>query len=51
MKRSDINRILLNVDEMMRRHGFVLPLFADWTPEDFAAHAGEARHVIDARCG
>jgi len=51
MKRSEINAILADADEMMRRHGFVLPPFAYWTPEEFAANAPEARHVIDARCG
>lgn len=51
MKRSEINRILLDADEMIRRHGFVLPPFAYWTPDEFAGRATQARHVIDARCG
>ena len=51
MKRSRINAIMAEADEMIRRHGFVLPPFAGWTPEEFAARASEARHVIDARCG
>ncbi|SMX36843.1 D-lyxose/D-mannose family sugar isomerase [Maliponia aquimaris] len=51
MKRSHINAVMRQADEMIRRHGFVLPPFAQWTPEAFVAHAGEARHVIDARCG
>ena len=51
MKRSEINAIMAEADEMIRRHGFALPPFAYWTPEDFAAKAGEARHVIDARMG
>ena len=50
MKRSEINAILADADDMMRRHGFVLPPFAYWTPEEFAANASNARHVIDARC-
>ena len=51
MKRSEINRIIGEADALMRTHGFVLPPFAYWSPETFAARADEARHVIDARCG
>ena len=51
MKRSRINDIMAEADEMIRSYGFVLPPFARWTPEDFKARASEARHVIDARCG
>ena len=51
MKRSTINRIMAEADELIARHGFVLPPFARWTPDDFRARAGEARHVVDARCG
>ncbi|MEN3792231.1 D-lyxose/D-mannose family sugar isomerase [Fulvimarina sp. MAC3] len=51
MKRSDINRIMADAAEMIAAHGFVLPPFANWTPEDFKARKGEARHVIDSRCG
>ena len=51
MKRSEINDILLQADEMMRRFGFSLPPFAYWAPDEFATKAADARHVIDARCG
>ena len=51
MKRSRINRLLGEAEALIRRHGFALPPFADWSPETFRARAGEARHVIDARCG
>ncbi len=51
MKRSHINKIIAQADEMMRRFGFVLPPFAYWTPEAFRAQAASAAHVIDARCG
>ncbi len=51
MKRSRINEILGAADEMIRHYGFVLPPFAYWTPEEFAARKDDARHVIDARCG
>jgi len=51
MKRSEINAIMAQADDMMRRYGFALPPFAYWTPDEFKAKAGAARHVIDARCG
>ena len=51
MKRSRINAILRDAQDLVARHGFALPPFADWTPDTFRARAPEARHVIDARCG
>jgi len=51
MKRSEINAIMAQADDLMRRYGFALPPFAYWTPDEFKAKAGAARHVIDARCG
>ncbi|AXI45266.1 D-lyxose/D-mannose family sugar isomerase [Sulfitobacter sp. SK012] len=51
MKRSRINQIMAEADEMIRSYGFVLPPFANWTPEEFKEKADAARHVIDARCG
>lgn len=51
MKRSRINEIMAEANEMVRSHGFTLPPFAFWTPGEFKARAGYARHVIDARCG
>ncbi len=51
MKRSRINEIIAEADEMIRSFGFVLPPFAYWTPEEFKANADKARALIDARCG
>ncbi len=51
MKRSDINRIMAEADELIRRHGFALPPFAYWTPEAFKSKASDAGHIVDARCG
>ena len=47
MKRSRVNDIMAEADDMIRRHGFVLPPFAYWTPEEFKANAGAATRVID----
>ncbi len=51
MKRSRINDIIAQSDDMMRKHGFVLPPFAYWTPDEFKARKDAAKNVIDARCG
>jgi D-lyxose ketol-isomerase len=51
MKRSRINSIMAQADEMIRSHGFVLPPFAYWSPEEFKAKRDIAGNVIAARCG
>ena len=51
MKRSRVNAIIVEADAMIRHHGFVLPPFANWTPDELKARRETARHVIDARCG
>ncbi len=50
MKRSRVNEIMAEADEMIRRHGFVLPPFAYWTPEEFKSRT-DARRIVDARMG
>lgn len=50
MKRSRINQIMAEADEMIRRYGFTLPPFAYWTPEEFRARAPEGR-IVPARMG
>ena len=51
MKRSEINDIMAEADELIRAFGFTLPPFAYWSPDAFKTNAAAARHVIDARCG
>ncbi|MCP3969177.1 MAG: D-lyxose/D-mannose family sugar isomerase [Rhodobacteraceae bacterium] len=51
MKRSRINQIMTEADEMIRGHGFTLPPFAYWSPDEFRANRDVARNVIEARCG
>ncbi len=51
MKRSQINAIIAEADDFIRSFGFVLPPFAYWTPEEFAANKGIAQAVIDGRMG
>jgi len=51
MKRSRINAIIAESHALIRAHGFALPPFATWTPDEFVARRDDARHVIDSRCG
>lgn len=51
MKRSRINAIMAEADDMIRRHGFHLPPFAYWSPDAFKSNADRAANVISARCG
>ena len=51
MKRSEINVIMAEAGEMIRRYGFVLPPFAYWSPEEFVSNKDRVQNVIDARCG
>ncbi len=51
MKRSRINEIMAAADDMIRHHGFTLPPFAYWSPDEFRANADRAKRVIDARMG
>jgi D-lyxose ketol-isomerase len=50
MKRSRINEIMAEADTMIRRHGFVLPPFAYWRPDEFVENARGTR-VVEARMG
>ena len=52
MKRSRINQIMADADEMIRRYGFVLPPFAYWTPDQFRDRAArDAGRLVAGRCG
>ena len=51
MKRSRVNEIMARAEALIAKHGFVLPPFAWWSPEEFVARKDDARHVIDSRCG
>lgn len=51
MKRSRVNQIMAEADDMIRSFGFTLPQFAYWTPDEFKSRAKDARHLIESRCG
>ncbi len=50
MKRSTVNDIMQAADEVIRRHGFVLPPFAYWSPDQFKTRS-DARAIVDRRMG
>ncbi len=49
MKRSRINEIMAEAEEMIARHGFVLPPFARWSEAEF--RRPEAAAIVERRCG
>ena len=51
MRRSTINNIMAEADDMIQSYGFVLPPFARWTPTEFKTNAPVAKAIIDAACG
>ncbi len=51
MKRSRVNEIIRESEALIRSHGFVLPPFANWSPDEFKARKDEAKAIINARCG
>lgn len=51
MKRSRVNDIMANADELIRQHGFTLPGFAYWTPDAFVANRERASRIVQARMG
>ncbi|EFL88165.1 D-lyxose/D-mannose family sugar isomerase [Ahrensia sp. R2A130] len=51
MKRSRINAIIHDADAFIRSHGFVLPPFAYWSPDEMRARRAEIDGIVDARLG
>jgi D-lyxose ketol-isomerase len=50
MKRSRINAVMQAADEVIRRHGFTLPPFAYWSPDEFMART-DAGQIAARRLG
>lgn len=51
MKRSEINAIMRDADAFMKAHGFRLPPFAYWSPDDWASKGPEVREIVDRQLG
>ena len=48
MLRSEVNAIIEKSDAFMRQHGFVLPPFAYWSPDELKARVASG-HPVDPR--
>ena len=51
MKRSDINAIIREADDFIRAHGFHLPPFAHWTPDEWKTKGPEVREIAVRKLG
>lgn len=51
MKRSRVNEIMAEAEEMIAEFGFRLPPFAWWSPAEFRARLPQAQRVVEAQMG
>ena len=51
MKRSEINAIIRSADEFIRQHGFHLPSFAYWSPEEWRQKGPEVQEIVHNNLG
>jgi D-lyxose ketol-isomerase len=51
MKRSEINAIIRHADDFIRAHGFYLPPWAHWAPDEWRTKGPEVREIIDRKLG
>lgn len=51
MKRSEINKIIKEMEALLKEHGFKLPPFADWTPKDWQSKGHEYDEIRDTMLG
>jgi D-lyxose ketol-isomerase len=51
MRRSSVNEIMAAADDLIRSYGFILPPFANWSPNAFRSRKHIAQKIITARCG
>lgn len=51
MKRSEINRALKRMEQLVSQHGFALPPFCSWTPEEWQQKGSEYDEIRDNMLG
>ena len=51
MKRSEVNTIMQEADDFIRKSGFYLPPFAYWTPAQWRSKGDEAREIVENQLG
>lgn len=51
MKRSEINQVIRDMEQLIREHGFELPPFAKWTVEDWKEKDSAYDEIRDNKLG
>lgn len=51
MKRSRINQVIKDMESLIKAHGFEMPPFACWTPEDWHSTGHEYDEIRDNKLG
>lgn len=51
MKRSEINAIMSDALEFLQRMSFLLPPFAEWTPEQWRQKGPEVSEIVESQLG
>ena len=51
MKRSEINAAIKNIEELINKHGFEIPPFCKWTPQEWKVKGSEYDEIRDNRLG
>ncbi|WP_157014424.1 D-lyxose/D-mannose family sugar isomerase [Mesorhizobium xinjiangense] len=51
MKRSEVNRVIVEAAEFIGSFGYVLPPFASWAPAEMRARRAEIAGIVEARLG
>lgn len=51
MKRSEINKIIRRADQFIRGHGWHLPPFAYWSPEEWTTKGPEVQDIVSKNLG
>lgn len=51
MKRSEVNAVIREADAFIAAHGFALPPFAHWSPDEMRARRGKIDSIVEARLG
>lgn len=51
MKRSEINKVIREMEELIRENGFHLPPFCNWTPEEWNTKGHEYDEIRDNMLG
>lgn len=51
MKRSEINRHIRTAEQLFETHGFKLPPWAHWTPEQWQDSAADLNEIVDRGLG